>query len=1200
MPVLNRFFSLFAALAVCMLAACDGQSRLTRTSGPPSDPQVAQLSDPGGQAVTLSTNVGEFQRARRVSNPDPANTPAGVNFDAGFYDFTISGLTPGQTVEVTLELGENRTPTSYYKYHDGQFLNFAFNGNEGAQFNGSSVTLTITDGGLGDDDGSANGVIVDPGAPGFAFVADTSPEAFAFTDITNQPTSTVVTSDTVTIAGINTAADISVTDGEYSIGCDATGFTATPGTIDNGQAVCVRHTTAAASDATVTTTLTVGDTSGTFSSTTSPVTAATFDITGTISGVPGSNSVGQWELRIGGTFANDGGLINGAVTYNANGVADGASYTVTALPNSGFSCVVSNGSGTVSGGDVTGVDIACQAADTTPDAFVFTDQTEVPQATVTTSDAVTISGIDAPASISVSGGEYSIGCTASFTNSADTINNGDSVCVRHTSANAPATATDTTLTVGGVSDTYTSTTVAAQAAFSVSGNISVTPSTSSAGTWELRVDGGFNNDGGLDDGTVTYGTGIADGSTYEVLAVAATGFECTVTNGSGTINGADISNVDIGCTASGGGGDPTESVAINGWRWANPLPQGDNMQAVLQLGGTTYALGQNVMTRSSTGSWVHLGRIDSNLNFSEFEQAPNVLVAYNTNNADRGIFSSADALNWTKATSDRVLTPFGRSGAELLALSLRSVNGTLDEFLIRSTDGSTWTASAVTLGDGTVIDSGQPAGNGDGNLVVGLNAYSTDNGASWHVSSVVENGNPVAAADARIVWDGAQFVGIAGRDSYTSANGAIWDKHANADQDPITQRGFNGTLSTNGNGLLVSAKNISATVLVSNDGINFSEVEMPALPSGLQSPVRITHFLTSNFLADGTLVTATESGVMFSSADNAQTFARETSGLTTSSSSNTVAVRAFASNGQFAVAGGIGGLEIIGSTAIDTWEEQALPTFRDRFNREFPALDRYVGAHWSGSRFIVQGNQQYILSSTDGQTWEIIDDRNFGSSGTRDPDRVTFAQSGDTIVNTKFVRSTDAGVSFDAAISRPSGSYTTVRHDGSNFVAVGQQAAISADGETWTTHDLSFDADAQNFGIDRIESFDVMGGNYIGTWFGQVLTSPDAINWSLADPVDDQFADIGGEALNDPDCVVDVVSGAFYLACDGGLLFSSADGSNWTQLMGNSATIDFNAGTIANDGSLVVTTQDLKGVSQHAGNLVVYGEGYSILYRPLD
>jgi hypothetical protein len=102
----------------------------------------------------------------------------------------------------------------------------------------------------------------------------------------------------------------------------------------------------------------------------------------------------------------------------------------------------------------------CQATDTTPDAFTFTDLTGVPLSTVQTSNAVTVNGITAPAAISIVGGEYELNSSGTWSSSSPTtVANGDTVRVRHTSAATPSTAVDTTLTIGGVSDTFTSTTL---------------------------------------------------------------------------------------------------------------------------------------------------------------------------------------------------------------------------------------------------------------------------------------------------------------------------------------------------------------------------------------------------------------------------------------------------------------------------------------------------------------------------------------------------------------------------------------------------------------------------------------------------------------------------------------------------------------------------------------------------------------------
>jgi VWFA-related protein len=103
--------------------------------------------------------------------------------------------------------------------------------------------------------------------------------------------------------------------------------------------------------------------------------------------------------------------------------------------------------------------VAFGRCDTTPDPFDFPNKRNAtPNATVTSS-AVTISGINGPAPISVTDGQYSIGCgSANFRATNSLINNGDTVCVRHTASAAFSTETITTLTVGGVSGDFKSTT----------------------------------------------------------------------------------------------------------------------------------------------------------------------------------------------------------------------------------------------------------------------------------------------------------------------------------------------------------------------------------------------------------------------------------------------------------------------------------------------------------------------------------------------------------------------------------------------------------------------------------------------------------------------------------------------------------------------------------------------------------------------
>lgn len=94
--------------------------------------------------------------------------------------------------------------------------------------------------------------------------------------------------------------------------------------------------------------------------------------------------------------------------------------------------------------------------DTTPDPFSFTTVAGVDLSTVVTSLPVTITGIDSPAEVTVTGGEYDINESGVFTSAAGEVVNGDRVRARHTSSGSYLTHTNTVVTIGGVSGTFTS------------------------------------------------------------------------------------------------------------------------------------------------------------------------------------------------------------------------------------------------------------------------------------------------------------------------------------------------------------------------------------------------------------------------------------------------------------------------------------------------------------------------------------------------------------------------------------------------------------------------------------------------------------------------------------------------------------------------------------------------------------------------
>ncbi len=97
-------------------------------------------------------------------------------------------------------------------------------------------------------------------------------------------------------------------------------------------------------------------------------------------------------------------------------------------------------------------------SDTTPNSFVFNDTSGSALSTDIVSNSIQIQGINAATTISISGGEYKID-TGAYTSSAGTVTNGQTVTIKITSASSYSSNAEATLTIGGVADTFTVTTM---------------------------------------------------------------------------------------------------------------------------------------------------------------------------------------------------------------------------------------------------------------------------------------------------------------------------------------------------------------------------------------------------------------------------------------------------------------------------------------------------------------------------------------------------------------------------------------------------------------------------------------------------------------------------------------------------------------------------------------------------------------------
>lgn len=470
----------------------------------------------------------------------------------------------------------------------------------------TAVNTTLTVGGVSDTFTSAT------------LAEDTTPNSFTFTDQTNVQLNTTQTSNLITISGINSTASVSITGGTYSKNGGA--YTSASGTATNGDTFRVRHTSSSNFSSSVNTTLTVGGVSDTFTTTTgaadSTPNSFTFnDQTNvqlnttqtsneiTISGINTSVSVSV----SGGTYSKNGG----AYTSASGTAVNGDTFRVRHTSSSSFSSSV-NTSLTVGGVSDT-FTTTTGAQDTTPDQFNFTDVNNVARSTTQTSNLITLSGMNSPATVTVSGGTYSKNGGA-YTSSSTTGSNGDTFRVRHTSSANFGTAVNTTLNVGSVSDTFTSTTLAQDVtpdAFSFTDVNNVSTSTTQTSnqitisgindTVSVSITGGTYS---KNSGAYTSSAGTAiNGDTFTVRHTSSASFNTAVnttltvggvsdTYTSTTTTGAPIissitndnaaatsvtSTVNLSSTGEGGtleyAQTTTTSVPATGWQTSNQFSQ---------------------------------------------------------------------------------------------------------------------------------------------------------------------------------------------------------------------------------------------------------------------------------------------------------------------------------------------------------------------------------------------------------------------------------------------------------------------------------------------------------------------------------------------------------------------------------------------------------------------------------------------------
>lgn len=121
----------------------------------------------GAGTINLITGSGNFIKASSL-NPLLLTGKPPYEFPYGIFGFNISGLNGGQTIGITITLPRNISSAAQYWKYGGtpdtplpHWYQIPLGSNDGDNV----ITIQLQDGGVGDDDLTANGIILDAGGP---------------------------------------------------------------------------------------------------------------------------------------------------------------------------------------------------------------------------------------------------------------------------------------------------------------------------------------------------------------------------------------------------------------------------------------------------------------------------------------------------------------------------------------------------------------------------------------------------------------------------------------------------------------------------------------------------------------------------------------------------------------------------------------------------------------------------------------------------------------------------------------------------------------------------------------------------------------------------------------------------------------------------------------------------------------------------
>lgn len=766
--------------------------------------RLTSASSFGGQTSTVVT-LGNKQAVFAITVREQDSTPDAVTFtslsDANPGDtqisnsITLSGFEGNQSF--TVSDGEAQINSGSWltsgTISDGDRLKLRHTAS--SDFNTRTVTrMTVAGAAFADFSSTTR-------------ERDVTPDAMAFTSLNDQDTATVVTSNAVTADGFEGSLTASVSNGEMQVG---SGAWTTSATIQPGDTLRLRQTTATDYETNKITSLLVGDESYTFTTTTKvqDTTPDTFTFND-VSDVEPNTLQTSNAVTLGGfdgtlTLSVRGGTIhlNGTDYSTSVTVQAGDSFTVSHTSSEDFSD--QEGVEVTLGSYVTSFNSTTRAASTTPTQVTFTAQTDVSPGLFATSNSVVLTGFDGNATLSVTDGEYQLNGTGNWSNSATNITAGTSIQLRTQAGNGYYQTTDVVLTVNSSTFTFSVTTLAA-------------PDPVIGSIQGYNIDGTPIQPNELGSQLTSAPEDVAIESSY-TLDFAVNGTPINVYNGDYKINygnwvtGTATSATDIGSYSHTVTTDDRVSV-----RHTSGSSDRETVTSTLMIGG---ANGANLVTRDLTSRTFDKDFFKVGINDTGWSAGQDQLLGMEVPlGYQRAELTEDFPLYSAKATA---------SGTEILKAQLTSNTGSVDmTSVISLANGDIADLTAINVADGEDLlihcdNSTTPA-----KAVLRLASTAIDvvelplqDAANWSISSCQD----VALTDVTRNANSVEFNLAIGGNGISGTDSGYLITMANLTFDSSISGGLSSKLASNSHNLLTRVDTSNSRTVQAMAALTASQV----------------------------------------------------------------------------------------------------------------------------------------------------------------------------------------------------------------------------------------------------------------------------------------------------------------------------------------------------------------------------------------